>query len=411
MAKFSSQRFPPGFFDLPRDAGESLPVAVIERWTTSPQTRAVAREILAPHTLTGTVVSSDSAGLTRLTRQRPLVEILAMINRPKEIVHAWGKAVGGRALGVWAADNTEMYYDAGVAPDRIIRMLLAVLDQVKTECEVQIGLCAHHGQFFELAGGVYGPDADRVEVVSEEHTEGGELVVTDTLAGLLDAGHGFALRPRADLAAAFGGILRVDDGPRLTGVTPEDIAYPAPYSAQFLAEISRSQGRRRSLLPRPSYDEAVIVLIEREAEDPDVPEVKVLNDLALTAAMVRIGGRLLRDLKGTEIKNAGLLSIYTFEDCRSAVTFAEEIRTTLARTGVRCRIGVDSGQVLIFDLGTGRRDIAGDPVNTASKLAQDVGELGHIYVAARAAAKAGLPAGGVRATYTVSGVELDAVVL
>jgi len=258
---------------------------------------------------------------------------------------------------------------------------------------------------------VYGPDADRVELVAEEHTEGGELVVTDTLAARLSGGHAFALAPRADLAAAFGVILRVADGPRLTGVAAEDIAYPAPYSAQFLAEISRSQGRRRSLLPRPSYDEAAVVLIEREAEDPEVPEVKVLNDLALTAAMVRIGGRLLADLQGTEIKNAGLLSIYTFEDCRSAVMFAEEIRTTLAQTGVRCRIGVDSGQVLIFDLGTGGRDIAGDPVNTASKLAQDVGELGHIYVTARAAARAGLTASGARARYTVSGVELEAVVL
>ncbi len=411
MAKFSSERFPPGFFDLPRDAGEQLPVAVIERWTTSPQTRAVAREILAPHTLTGTVVSSDAAGLTRLGRQRPLVEILAMINRPKELVHAWGRAVGGRALGIWAADNSAMYYDAVVAPDRVLAMLLTMMDQVRSECEMQIGICAHHGQFFELAGGVYGPDADRVEVVAEEHTEGGELLVTDTLADRLGRPHPFALAPRADLAAAFGGILRVEDGPRLTGLAADDIAYPAPYSAQFFAEISRSRGRRRSLMPRPSYDEAAVVLIEREAEDPDVPEVKVLNDLALTAAMIRIGDQLLADLQGEEIKNAGLISIYTFEDCRSAVAFAEEIRTTLAQTGIRCRIGVDSGQVLIFDLGTGGRDIAGDPVNTASKLAQDAGELGHIYVSARAAQRAGLTASGTRRTYLVSGVELEAVVL
>ncbi len=411
MAKFSSERFPPGFFDLPRDAGEQLPVAVIERWTTSPQTRAVAREILAPHTLAGTVVSSDAAGLTRLTRERPLVEILAMVNRPKEIVHAWGKAVGGRALGVWAADNTEMFYGAGIAADRVVAMLLAMMDQVRTECEVPIGLCAHHGQFFELAGGVYGPDADRVEVVAEEHTEGGEVVVTDAVADLLGGGHGFTLRPRADLAERFGAILRVDGGPRLAGVSAEDINYPAPYSAQFFAEISRSQGRRRSLMPRPSYDEAAVVLIEREAEDPDIPEVKVLNDLALTAAMIRIGDQFLEDLKGTEIKNAGLVSIYTFADARSAVSFAEEIRRTLAQTGIRCRIGVDVGQVLVFDLGTGGHDIAGDPVNTASKLAQDLGELGGIYVSARAAAKAGLTASGVRQRFGVSGVELEAVVL
>jgi hypothetical protein len=319
--------------------------------------------------------------------------------------------VGGRALGVWAADNTQMYYGRDVSADRVLAMLLAMMDQVRAECEVPIGLCAHHGQFFELAGGVYGPDADRVEIVAEEHTEGGELVVTDTLAGLLEGTDAFTLRPRTDLAADFGTILRVDDGPRLEGVAADDINYPAPYSAEFFAEISRSKGRRRSLMPRPSYDEAAVVLIEREAEDPDIPEVKVLNDLALTAAMIRIGDQFLRDLSGTEIKNAGLVSIYTFRDARSAVAFAEEIRTTLAQTGIHCRIGVDAGQVLVFDLGTGRHDIAGDPVNTASKLAQDVGELGRIYVTARAAAKAGLTGSGARQRFGVSGVDVEAVVL
>lgn len=411
MAKFSSERFPPGFFDLPRDAGEQLPVAVIERWTTSPQTRAVAREILAPHTLTGTVVSSDAAGLTKLTRERPLVEILAMVNRPKELVHAWGKAVGGRALGVWAADNTQMYYDTSIASERVLAMLLAMMDQVKAECEVQLGVCAHHGQYFDLAGGIYGPDADRVEVVAEEHTEGGELLVTDTMVNLLGGGHGFDLKPRADLAAGFGTILRLEGGPRLAGVVAEDIRYPAPFSDEFFSDLSRSQGRRRSLLPRPSYNEAAVVLIEREAEDPDVPEVKVLNDLALTAAMIRIGDQFLEDLEGTEIKNAGLLSIYTFAEAKAAVAFAEEIRTTLAQTGIRCRVGVDVGPVLVFDLGTGGHDIAGDPVNTASKLAQDVGELGGIYVSARAAAQAGLTATGTRRRFEASGLELEAVVL
>lgn len=40
MPKFTPDRFPPGFFDLPADAGEKLPVAVIEQWTTSTSTGA-----------------------------------------------------------------------------------------------------------------------------------------------------------------------------------------------------------------------------------------------------------------------------------------------------------------------------------------------------------------------------------
>lgn len=369
----------------------------------------MAREILAPHLVEGVVVSSDGAGLTRLTRERSLVEILTMVNRPKELVHAWGRALDGRAIGIWAADNTTMFYGPQVAPNQIVAMLMAMLDQVDAECEVQIGLCAHRGQFFELAGGLYGPDADRVELVAEEHTDGGELVVTDALVAGLGAAHRFELAPRVDLIEEFGNIHRVVGGTRLTGVTPDDFRYPVPYSDEFYDGIS--SGRPRALLPRPSYDNATVVLIERESEDPDIAEVKVLNNLALTAAMIRIGGQLLADYDGEQIKTTRLLSIYTFEHAGDGVTFAEALRATLADVGVRCRIGVDCGSVLIFDLGSGGRDIAGDPVNTASKLAEDFGHLGDIYVTERASQAAGITGRGRRQRFTIAGVDSEVVVL
>src|SRR4026208_924744 len=111
MAKFYSDRFPPGFFDLPAGAGETLPLDTIAEWTHSTQTQEVARAILSPHTLRGTVVASDSAGLTRLTRDRSLIEILALLSHPKELIHGHGTAIGGRSVGIWSADNTLMFYD------------------------------------------------------------------------------------------------------------------------------------------------------------------------------------------------------------------------------------------------------------------------------------------------------------
>ncbi|HEY5664838.1 MAG TPA: hypothetical protein VIS05_12475 [Ilumatobacter sp.] len=407
MVKFPSERFPPGFFDLPRGSGARLPIDIVERWTTGSQTRAVARELLEPHVVEGVVVSSDAAGLTRMTRDRTLVEILAMINRPKEFVHAWGRAVGGRAIGIWAADNTTMFYASQIPAERIVAMLLAMLDQVAADCEVQIGVGAHHGRFFELAGGLYGPDADRIELLAEEHTDGGELVVTDTLIERLGPAHPFGLQPRPDLVAAFGNVQRVVGGTRLTGVTPDDFRYPVPYSDEFYDGISQ----RNPLLPRPEYDRATVVLVERESEDPDIAEVKVLNNLALTAAMVRIGGELLAEHGGEAIKTFRLLSIYAFDDAGDAVAFAEALRATLTGAGIRCRIGVDRGPVLIFDLGNGGRDIAGDPVNTASKLAEDLGELGAIHVTARASAAAGVTGRGRPQRFAIAGVDTDVVVL
>lgn len=409
MAKFSRHRFPPGFFDLPSGAGETLPLEVITEWTTSAQTPEAARALLGPRTISGTVVSSDAAGLTKLTRERPLIEILAMVNHPKEVIHAHGKAVGGRSIGVWAADNTQMFYDAGIAGERVVSMLLTALDRVAKECRVGIGMAAHAGSFFELGNGVYGPDADRVEAVAEEHTEGGELVITDDIVRRLPDGHGFTLRPRTDLADRFGGIYRVTAGPLLEGLAATDINYPAPYSSDFTAGLSTyTRTRRDSVAPRPAYQDLAVVLIEREREETDIPEVAVLNDLALTAAMKRIGGTLLRELNGAEVKNFGLLSIYTFPECGAAVAFARAFRQALADQGIQCRIGIDVGPVLVFELGPGSRDIAGSAVNIASKLAQDVGEMGRIQISEAAATLAGAKRERPTRTFQVSGVELRA---
>ena len=402
VPKFSPDRFPPGFFDLPQGAGETLPVDIIDAWTHAAQTPDAARAILAPHRLEGAVVVSDSAGLTRLARERSLVEILAMVSRPKELVHAWGTAIGGRPLGVWAADNTEMFYPGEVPADLVVGAMLSAMDQVAKECEISIGLCAHRGEFFYLGGGVYGPDADRVEVVAEDHTEGGELVVTDRLAEAMLEPGSFALTPRADLAKEFGRILRVEAGPRAQNLEATNFAYPAPFTTVFFEEISSfTRIGRQSQMPKPEYRDSAVVLIEREREEMTVPEVAVLNDLALSAAMKRIGAALLEDLKGTEIKTSGLISIFVFHDAASAVTFAQGFRGELKQQGISCRIGIDSGQILVFDLGAGAKDVAGSPVNVASKLAQDVGEFGKIYVSDPAGAH----------TFDISGVQLRASIL
>jgi hypothetical protein len=405
VPKFAPGRFPPGFFDLPADAGEGLPLEVIAQWTASPQDRDAAAGILAPHTLRGLVVSSDAAGLTRLSRERPLVEILALINRPKELIHAYGRAIGGRAIGTWAADNTQMFYGESVAPAAALGMLLALQQRLAEEGTIGIGLAAHRGTFYELMDGVYGPDADRVETVAEEHTEGGELVVTAEVAAALPPGHGFTLVRRADLAAAFGEVLRVTGGPRLEPLAATDIRYPTPFPDAFREQL-HAAGEERRAVPEPEYEDCTVVLVERERDVPDEPEVALLNDLALAAAMRRIATALLAELGGSEIKTAGLIGIYTFDDPGTGVAFARRFRDAFASEGVETRIGIDAGEVLVFDLGRGRTDIAGSPVNVASKLAQDVGEFGRIYLSEEATRRARLERRSRTVSFEVSGVKL-----
>ena len=409
MTKFSSDRFPPGFFDLPQSAGETLPLELIGEWTRSAQTRDIARAILAPHTLRGIVVASDSAGLTRLTRERPLMEILAMLSAPKELVYGHGRAIGGRSIGVWSADNTTMFYESGIDAERVVAMLRTTMGRIAAECELGIGMAAHVGEFYELGGGAHGPDADRVETVAEDHTQGGELVITDDLWNALAVQSAFTVSERADLLETFGRILRVTDGRTLDGLDVSDIAYPAPYSAGFTEGLTHyARTRRDSMAPEQAYQDLAVVLIAREQEEPDVPEVAVLNDLALTAATKRIGATLLRGAEGAEVKCAGLVSIYTFAECNDAIKFARSFRQELADQQVKCRIGIDAGPVLVFDLGPGRREIAGSPVNVASKLAEDVGEFGKIQMTDNVSKRAGAKRERATLQFNVSGVALRA---
>jgi hypothetical protein len=70
---------------------------------------------------------------------------------------------------------------------------------------------------------------------------------------------------------------------------------------------------------------------------------------------------------------------------------------------------VDVGRVLVFELGAGLRDIAGSPVNIASKLAQDAGEFGVIHLTGDAARKAGLPAVTATDKVRAGGVTVEVV--
>ena len=407
MPRFFTRRFPPGFFDLPADAGETLPRDLIESWTRSEQTAEAADRLLGPLKCVGTSVSTDAAGLTRLSGERSLIEILSLINRPKELVHGYGTAIGGRSLGTWAADNTMMFYEDRIPAGRVMAMLLTLLDRVRAECEVGIGISAHTGVFYELGDGVYGADADRVEDLAEDHTEAGELVITDELARRLAPDHGFALVAPSDPIRGLGTAHRVADGPRASDLEATDLHYPLPYTEDFQTGLGIfARTRRESLVPAPAYRDVAVVVIERERDEPDLPEVAMLNDLALTAAVKRIGGLLLGAGGGLEIKTLGATGIYVLPDCRAAVTFAAAFRRALEEQGLQTRTGIDRGRVLVFELGPGIRDIAGGAVNVASKLSHDRGRFGAIRLSAAAAEEAGIVENATRLSVTVSGVQL-----
>lgn len=183
----------PGLFDLAQDMPGDLPLQLVARWLDSAQTGEDAVRLLKDYRTGGFNVVSDSAGLTRLTSQRSLLEILALINRPKEIVHAYGTAIGGRGVGIWAADNTQMLYPETTDAATLLSTLLTVQDEIARSSKVLIGLGAHFGSFYHLSGGLYGAEADVIEEIAENDTEGGEIVVSQAVVNRLTSGLGFTL--------------------------------------------------------------------------------------------------------------------------------------------------------------------------------------------------------------------------
>jgi class 3 adenylate cyclase len=364
VSKFSPDRFPPGSFDIAQDISRGLPVELVERWTRSDQTHQAALALLDPYQVHCTIVSSDSVGLTRLTQEYRLIEILAIIHRPKEILHAWGAALGGAAAGIWAADNTQMLYPASIPLASVCSMLLSAMDQIRAECRIQVGLAVHQAHCYLLEGGLYGAEASHVEHLAEELSAGGEILLTQQTHALLPAPHAFRFSQGRH-------ALTLLDGPRAEGLHPADTHYPAPFHRTLFDE------------PAPMV-ECSVAILEHELDDSPSEPAAILNNVAISAALARLSTDLLGQFGGRLIKTAGAAAIFTFPRPAAAIGFCRRMREEFLARGLRIRAGIDHGSVMLFDLGHGLYEIAGMPVNIASKLAQDYGVFGAIQLSPNA---------------------------
>ena len=416
VEKLSKKRYSPNLFDVTQDIIGALPLKLVEQWLSSNQTYADALQLLESHRVRGYSVSSDSVGLTRLCQQKGLLEILAIINQPKKLVHGYGKAIGGASVGIWAADNTQMFYPDSIDAATLLATLLTIQDEIEKTCQIRIGLSAHYGSFYSISGGLYGIEADAIEDIAENHSKGGEILISQAICDRLPADHNFILEKHhdlpEDLIAEIGDIYRVINGARLEQVKPIDQAYPIPYSPDFYADLLEYETRLTDQefahdLTKKYIQHKVVVLIESKNGFAEEHEVDMFNQLSFSALMKDIGLRLLDTQLEAEIKVVSSLGIYAFDEANTAVSFAQNFRQELTKQGITCRIGIDQGEVLIFNLAIGTRDIAGMPVNMASKIAQDKGEFGKLYMSESLKDVADIH-GFKGISYEVSGVRITA---
>ena len=250
-----------------------------------------------------------------------------------------------------------------------------------------------------------------IEEIAENQTAGGEIVISQAILDRMPPDHGFTLEKRSDLTTEIGTIYRVLDGRRLSGVRPSRERYPIPYSEAFYGDLVAYATRMNDQdfarrLEEKYLRYKIVVLIDRENEESQGQEISMFNHLSFSALMKDIGLQLLPAGAAAEIKVVGTLGIYVFDDAPAALDFARSFRQAFAKYDIACRIGIDAGAVVLFDLPAGGKDSAGNPVNVASKMAQDNGIFGKVYLGAAMKALVDV-SGFTEISYTVSGVEMN----
>ena len=408
----------PALADVTKDISGPLPVGLLDDWAASPdRSHAAARLLLAPYRREGTVVSSDTAGLTRMTQERELLDVLWLVSEPMQILYAVGTAIGGHSIGVWEADNTEMLYPPQLSADAIVDAMLEAQARIAERTKVKVGICVHTGVFYEIGGGLFGGDAQLAEELAENHAAGAEILVTDALVQRLQASREYTLTRRADLDALYApGTFSLRSERRMAALREVVAPYPHPFPTEFFAMLgdpalraatsAATQGAGAHMIER-----FVVFLARKGAASSQENLASVLDELLLNEQLndvvsANLGG------SATLAETTGGLCIVVFENGREAVDFARAVRERFREQSLLVSVGIDRGPVLLFPKGSGRvGTIAGDPINLSSKISEDLGEAGRIRITARAAEGVLGLDGAERFEAMISGVQIRGFIL
>ena len=381
----------PVLADLTQDIAGPVPVELLRNWATGKQDLKAAESLLSPFQVKGTVVSSDTSGLTRLTQEEDLLEVLSLVSQPKEILYALGREIGGRAIGTWVADNTEMFYPADIGMATIVDAMAEVQYRIRERLRLRIGMCVHPGVFYEIGGGLYGNDADEVEYLAEICAGPDVILLTENGYQRLKAENaaGYNLE-KVSFEDSKWHAYFVQTDRRMPSLEEKDKAYPQPFPEEFFNLLPRCSDPRSGVeTKRKVYEnwlrERVVVFVARHHVMHESASLAgLLDDLVVNALMDTV----IRETAASPnciSSFGGGLAILTFPDGREGLDVARAIHAKLKENSLPAQVGIDAGPILLFQNSIGPSGVSGDPINIASKLAEDVGRPGTLSITDRAA--------------------------
>jgi hypothetical protein len=203
---------------------------------------------------------------------------------------------------------------------------------------------------------------------------------------------------------------------RMPEVEERETVYPHPFTPDFYELMPHFfDPGDQAAVKQQIYDrwlrERFVVFMAREHKpEEERTAAGMLDDLVVNSLMDSVVRRL--DGGGAHMASGGGgIAILTFEQAREAMDFVRAAHDKFAENGMPVVAGVDWGPVLMFQTGVGPSGIAGDPINVASKLAEDVGRVGGISVTDRAARLMGSTEGYERFETQISGITLRGITL
>lgn len=353
--------------DLRQDIAGVIPAGLVLSWNGQEKTSARHEQLLAPFRTRGTLVSTDSAGLSTLSQRYTLAQVLKLVSEPKEVVHSYGTAIGGEAIGIWAADNSRMFFAEAIAPSRVVMQMLAVQARVRG-LRVQVGIGIHVCECYKVGGGLFGAGADFIEEIAENATSGGEIVVSEAIREHLTGPVRDAARVREDLQGAVWSLTGFPGS--VDAVEGDNPHYPTPFDAAFFQRLRSASLEELGKEGFPEYRKTRTVAFVKVAHGTHELLLDSFTDMSLIHLAVR---RIASSHGADVVKSNGSLAIVLFEEGREAFAFARDIIEENRALGFDAHVGLAHGEVYLFPLANGEREIAGHPVNVASKLAEDSG--------------------------------------
>jgi class 3 adenylate cyclase len=370
--------------DLRQEIAGTVPVDIVSKWSTSSRSAEMQTEILRPFERRGFLVSSDSAGLSRLTAERSLLEVMNIVSIPKESIFAVGRAIGGRGLGVWAADNTEMFYDEKVGARQVVEAMAAAQKHIHSGL-LQVGIGIDYGTFWEIGLGMFGMEAEILEEVAEDQTSAKEIILSETVREHLEKDFATNLVLREDLKTGSGFYtLNYDNyGDHLIRHALEfdpfdrQNLYPLPFDSDFFMALKQMEASEEARIKLEKYfvDKTVILIKIYHQKTP-----LLLNQLTDWVVMNAVLNEIAVKYDLKMVKSNGELGIFVADSQTEAVEFAEDVLLSLRKTQDSVSIGLSAGEILLFDLDQGGMEIAGGPVNIASKISEDIVERNTLFV-------------------------------